>query len=180
MNKALTYYKLITGDVMKNLFSKYYWSQPIYKDDLKGVLLNGLIFSVLGGILAGALDFLFVRLGFPLMFGLIIICYLVGTRMRGGYYTYHILYPTLSILFMIIAFFFSEVTQMCLLYQDISILPSILSSGSFYLNFLFGPFMMLIDTIKSFNILDMVLDILNICIYFWAFAYCYRMVKGEN
>ena len=165
---------------MRNLFSKYYWSQPIYKEDLRGVLLNGAIFSILGGILAGALDFLFMRLGFPLMFGLIIICYLVGTKMRSGYYTYHILYPTLSILFMIVAFFFSEVTQMCLLKQSISIIPALLSSGSFYLNFLFGPFMMLVNTIKSFDILNMILVILNICIYFWAFGYCYRIVKGGN
>ena len=41
------------------MFNKDNWQMPYLKNDLKNVIINGLSFALLGGILAGSLDFLF-------------------------------------------------------------------------------------------------------------------------
>ena len=41
------------------MFNKNNRHEPIYKEDVKHVILNGLIAAILGGILGGALDYLF-------------------------------------------------------------------------------------------------------------------------
>ena len=165
---------------MKQIFNKYFWREPIYKDDLKSFLLNGFMYSILAGILAGALDTLFWMINFPLAFGLVIICFMLGSRLSKSYYTYHILYPTLSIVFMLIALLASDITSTCLIYRSASDIVRILSSGQFYLGVFFWPIINLIDIIKSFDMVNLLFLILDVGIYTWAFIYCFKMVKGRN
>ncbi|MBQ3253846.1 MAG: hypothetical protein IJA65_04745, partial [Acholeplasmatales bacterium] len=113
-------------------------------------------------------------------FGLIIITYVIGSRMREGYYSYHILYPVLSILFMILSLFVCDVTYMCMIYSSVSIIPIILTDVDFYINFLLSPIYYLYVCFNSFDILYLILGLLNIVIYIWAFRYCYKLVKGRN
>ena len=40
------------------MFNKNKWKEPIYKQDVIGVIVNGLLAAVLGGILGGSLDYL--------------------------------------------------------------------------------------------------------------------------
>ena len=160
------------------MFKKNNWKMPIYKDDLLGVLFNGLLSSVLSGILAGLLDFLFGEiLNFPLTIGLILMCYMIGYRMKRGYYTYHILYPVLSILFMIIALFFSQFSYYVCIFGLNAF--ALLGQGSFYLNFILNPIYYLYICFKSFSFMYLLLGILNIIIHIYAFVICYKIVKGR-
>lgn len=156
------------------------WKQPLYKNDIINVLLNGFIFSVLGGILAGLLDFLFAEiLSFPVSFSLIVICYMLGIRMRRGYCNYHILYPVLSLAFMLLALVFSEFAYMFCIFPEVSTLRLLLK-GSFYLNVILNPIHYILLCIKNFQILYLILGIFNLIFYIFAFLFCYRLVKGRN
>lgn len=163
------------------MFKKYNWKQPLYKDDIINVVLNGLVSAILGGILAGMLNFLGekLKLNFAINFGLIIICYMVGIRMRKGYYNYHILYPVLSIAFMLLALVFSEFAFMFCIFPD-AMTFGLLLKGSFYLNVIISPIYYILLCIKNFHILYLILGILNLIIYVFAFHFCYRLVKGRN
>ncbi len=162
------------------MFKRYNWKQPIYKNDLINVLINGLVAAILGGILAGLFDFLFNEiLNFPLSFGLILICYMIGLRMKKGYYSFHILYPVLSILFMILALVISEVAFLFCIYPTVSTLKFLIFGG-FYLNVILGPVYYLIECIKSFNMFYLILGVINLTIYIFAFHICYKIVKGRN
>ncbi|MGM9969365.1 MAG: hypothetical protein ACI35S_03110 [Anaeroplasma sp.] len=162
------------------MFKLYNWKQPLYRNDLISVLVNGLLTAILAGVLAGALDFLFSMINFPLAFGLLIICYLVAYKVKKSFYSYHILYPVLSLIFMVIALFISDVTKMCMIYNSISALPTILSTPSFYLAFILGPLYYFYICIKSFDVIYLFLGIIDIIIYVWAFMICYKTVKGRN
>ena len=67
------------------MFKLNNWKQKIYWDDLKSVLLNGLLFSIVGGALGGVIDCLLQMIGIPIGVGLIIICYLIGTKLSRAY-----------------------------------------------------------------------------------------------
>ena len=162
------------------MFKLYNWKQPIYRNDLISVLLNGILTAILSGILAGALDYLLSILNFPLSFGLFIICYLIGYRLRKSFYSYHILYPVLSILFMLIALFVSDVTKLCMIYNSLSALPQILTNPNLYISFILGPFYYFYLCIKSFDVVNLLLGALDVVIYIWAFMICYKTVKGRN
>lgn len=162
------------------MFKKYNWKQPIYKNDLLNVLLNGFLSAVLGGILAGILDYLFGNiLNFPISIGLMIICYMVGLRMKRGYFSFHILYPVLSILFMILGLIFSEFAYMFCIFPQASTFR-LLISGSFYLNVILAPVHYIIECFKSFQIVYLIVGILNFIIYIFAFRICYKIVQGRN
>lgn len=161
------------------MFKKYNWQQPIFKDDLISVLVNGILSAILGGLLAGCIDYLFGLISFPISFGLVIICYMIGSRMRKAYMSYHILYPTLSILFMLIALIFSRFAQYLCIYQSFSVFKMLISY-QFYLSILRAPIYYIILCIKSFNILNLFIGIIDVIIYIYAFVFCYRMVKGRN
>ena len=115
------------------MFKGNNWKEPIYKDDLKNVILNGIVFSILGGVLAGTLDFLMVLLNLSISFGLIILTYMVGVRIRKSYYTYHILYPVLGILFLTLGLFCSYFTNYFLLLKSVDTFKLLLNP-IFYLN----------------------------------------------
>ncbi len=96
---------------MANMFNKNNWKEPLYKNDVINVVIDGLVAGILGGVLAGALDYLFGLLNIIISFGLIILAYLVGYRVRKGYYSFHILYPVLAVLFMTLGLFFASLMQ---------------------------------------------------------------------
>lgn len=161
------------------MFKKNNWLEPIYKNDLISVLLNGLFSAILGGILAGVVDFLFNMINISISIGLIIICYMIGSRMKKGYDNYHILYPVLSILFMIIALIFSDFAFYFCLVPELKTF-SFFINWDFYLNVLIGPIYYLILMFNKFDFVFLVYGILNLVIYIYAFIICYRIVKGRN
>jgi len=162
------------------MFKKYNWQQPIFKDDVISVILNGILSALLGGILAGLLDYLLgAVLGLPIVIGLFLFCYMIGSRMRKAYSSYHILYPTLSILFMIIGIIISDIAYIICATKGVGIW-SILGSFNFYFNSLFGYVRNIIMYIKSLNIFPALIQFLNLGIMLYAFVLCFKLVKGKN
>lgn len=162
------------------MFKKYNWQQPIYKNDLLMVLLNGFLACLLGGILGGLLDYLFgIILNLPLSFSLILFSFMIGTRMNKGYYTYHILYSVLSIVFMLLAILFSNMTYvLCLLGGNA--FWSYLGTGTFYLNSFFGFIIDLVNSIRIFSFIGTLIAFINVAVVVYSFYFCYKLVKKEK
>lgn len=162
------------------MFKLNNWKEKIYLDDLKSIIINGLLAAILGGVLAGLVDFLFVRiLSVGISFGLLILFYFITGRMKKSYYNYHILYPVLSLVFMVIGLIFSEFSYYFCYFQSLHTFK-LLISGSFYLDVLLSPVYNLIVFFKTFDILALVYGIINLLVYIYAFVICYRTVKGRN
>ena len=161
------------------MFNKYAWKQPIFKSDLFPVLLNGLIFCILGGILGGLIDYLAQLIGLSISFGLIILCYFIGKKVNQGYHSYHILYPTLTILFMIIGIIFSEFTYLLCYIKSFEVFKNFISL-KFIINIITSPITSVIKSILVFNLLNTLLYAFNLIMYILAFVYAYRFAKGRN
>ena len=165
------------------MFNKNNWKEPIYKNDVIGVLVNGLIAAILGGILGGSIDYLLnVVWGFPLSFSVLIVMFFIIWRVRKGFYSYHILYPVLSLVFLIIGIFFVEYTVISIGYMTIGNynIHTILITPLFWEQFLMSPIYTLRFGIMYGSAKDIIFGILDIIFYIWAFWYVYRMVKGRN
>lgn len=162
------------------MFKKYNWQQPIFKDDVISVVINGILSALLGGILAGLLDYLLgAVIGLPIVIGLFLFCYMIGTRMKKAYSSYHILYPTLSILFMIIGILVSDIAYVVCATRGRGVW-TILGSFDFYFNSLFGYIRNIFMYIMSLSILPALIQFLNLGIMIYAFVLCFKIVKGKN
>lgn len=162
------------------MFKKYNWQQPIYKNDLLMVLLNGFLACLLGGILGGLLDYLLGGIiGVPISISLFLFCYMIGTRMNKGYISYHILYPVLSIVFMLLAMLFCNMTYVLCLLRGAGFW-AYLGTGAFYLTTFFGFIIDIVNSFINFSLLGLILSLVNCGITIYAFYLCYRLVKGKN
>lgn len=161
------------------MFSKTNWQEPIYKKDLRNVILNGVVFAILAGILGGAFDFLFAYINVRLSIGLVIISILVGYRVNKSYFNFHILYPVLTIPFMILGLFISHFTYSLFL-NGMGNFFYILADGNFYFSFLISPASELVFGIQYASTKDIMLGIVNILIYILAFVSCYLLAKGKR
>ena len=161
------------------MFKLNNWKEHIYKDDLIAVLINGLVVAILSGIIAGGLDYLFSLANIRITFGLLIIAFCIGYRTKKAYYTFHILYPVLALVFMIFGLFISHITiNVCIL----GIVPffSYFFTPGFFLAFVQTPIINLIIYFQTFDIKNLLLGILDIVIVIWSFIFCYRLAKGRN
>ena len=170
-------------DLVIFMFNKNNWHEPIYKEDVKHVILNGLIAAILGGILGGALDYLFnVVIKFPISFSLVIMVLFIGYRCKKGYYSYHILYPVLAILFLIISIFFCLYSFYAISYMVIGEyrIYLIFAYPSFWLSFITAPISALLFGINNSDIGYIIYGVIDLIFYICAFWFLYRMVKGKN
>ena len=79
------------------MFNKNNWHEPIYKNDLKNVLLFGITTMILCGIITGLFDALLNQtFGLGVSFSLLLNALAIGFAVKKGYYSYHILYPVLA------------------------------------------------------------------------------------
>lgn len=162
---------------MANMFNKNNWKEPLYTNDVIGVTIKGLAACILGGVLAGALDYLFSILNIMISFGLIILAYLVGYRVRKGYYSFHILYPVLAVLFMTLGLFFSMLMRELLVFNfDFSKMGYYFGLVSY--NVLIQPFIAPILAIRSGDVLNFIIYMINIACYVLAYILCYRLASS--
>lgn len=133
--------------------------EPIYKDDLKNVLLYGALNMVLFSVLAGALQFfanVYLGIGFSLL--LYLIAYMIGKEIKERTYNYHILYSVLSTVFFMVGYIIYYISLYSFVTHSLS--------GGFQLIFSSGGFMYIVFPYLSFktyvgaNIVYNVLDIL--------------------
>ncbi len=161
------------------MFKKEEWQKPVNKKDLRNVIIFGIIFAILGGILGGALDYLFYYIDFSIKIGLVIISLMVGYMVYRAYNSYHILFPVLTIPFMILGLFVSHFTS-SLINSGFNQFFNILGVGDFYLNFLVSPFSLLILGFKTGSAGNIIFGIINIIIYVLAFYSCYMIASSKK
>ena len=102
---------------MRRLINQF--KEPIYKDDLKRVLLYCGLSSVLFGALAGALQFLaFTTIGIGFSIVIYMIAFMIGKELRDKVFTYHILYSVLGVAFFFIGCYFYSVSLEMFIYKD--------------------------------------------------------------
>ena len=159
---------------MANMFNKYEWKQTIYKDDLINVIINGIVAAILGGILAGALDYLFSLLKIIISFGLVILAYLIGYRVKKGYFSFHIIYPVLSILFLTLGLLFSFFMQNLMLF-NFNFIALMQQMPSLLYEFFIMPFVYPILAIKNGDVLNFFIYLINVLCYALAYYLCYRI-----
>ena len=150
---------------MRRLINQF--KEPIYKDDLKRVLLYCAISSALFGVLAGALQFFAIMtagLGFSIV--IYMIAYMIGKELRDRVFTYHILYSVLGVIFFFVGCYFYSVSLEAFFSRDL------LNAFSFeayicnvlgFLNF------------KSYSGLGIINNILDIIIMCFCVATIWKM-----
>ena len=141
---------------MRRLINQF--KQPLYKDDLKRVLVYCFFNAVLFGALAGALQFI-ANITHGLGFSLLIyfIAYMIGRELRDRVFTYHILYSVLGVVFFIIGYLFYNISYMTFVIRDVFISLKLIFSPTGFIGFVF-PFLD-IRTYSGTNILNNILDI---------------------
>lgn len=91
---------------------KNQFKEPIYKDDLKYVIINGLISMLLFGLICGFIDvtmsIIFNVNGNSITFAIFLLPYLIGRKIRKSLYNYHILYSILTFVFILISVYFYQ------------------------------------------------------------------------
>ena len=162
------------------MFKKYNWQQPIFKNDVISVIIFGLTAAILGGMLSGLVDALILPIGIRVSFSLLINALIVGFAVKKGYESYHILYPTLTILFYLIALFFTFVAKNIGV-LGIGEIGFVFSQPETYYYFIIGPIISLVNCFTGgFDFLNFLYAILNIGFYGLGFYGAYRIAKGNH
>lgn len=92
---------------LKNDFKK-----EIYKEDITKVIKQGLITTILFSILSGGISFIVSTLfGLDSFIFIFILGLVIAKNVRESYYSGHILYPVLSIVFLIFGIIIYETTK---------------------------------------------------------------------
>ena len=127
---------------LKRIINQF--KEPIYKDDLKRVLLYCFLNTLLFSILAGAIQyFANITLGF-LEFSILIymIAYMIGKELKDKVFTYHILYSVLGVVFFIVGYFIYHFTIILFSFKNLSVT----------LQFFFSNIGLSITVFKIFNL----------------------------
>lgn len=164
------------------MFKLNNWKQTIYKDDIKAVILKGFLIAILGGILAGLVDYLLVvKLDSQFTIGLIIIAYFIVYKLKGAYFNYHILYPVLGVVFFIIGMYVSHITEIFITFKDYDLyLEYILKDPEWHFAFITRYYTDLKCAFEYKDVLDIFWSIFNILVLVLLMGFCYKGVKGRN
>ena len=161
------------------------WKQPIYKHDVLIVLLFGFLSALAFGIVGGTIDYLFLKYDVQISISIVLLAIGISYVLKTRYASYHILYPTLAALFLVIGLFISELTLAAFAFQDIKVIFNLLSTLSFYTDFLLSPFANIIIFFKalfhgSFDAESLLYSLLDIVTYSFAFYFVTRNTIGRN
>ena len=161
------------------------WKQPIYKHDVLIVLLFGFISALVFGIIGGAIDYLFIKYDINISLSIVILALGISYILKTRYASYHILYPTLAALFLVLGLFISDLTLVIFSFQNLKLIFSTLSNYAFYLGFLLSPFVNLISFISglvhgTFLLEALLYAFLDIVTYSFAFYFVTRNTIGRN
>ena len=141
--------------ILRKIINQF--KQPLYKDDLKNVLLYCLINAILFGVLAGALQY-FANITIGIGFSILVyfIAYMIGRELRDRVFTYHILYSVLGIAFFFIGYVFYNISYLTFVTRNLSFSLELIFSNGF-ITYLF-PFLNL-KTYVGINIMNNLIDI---------------------
>lgn len=172
------------------MFNKNNWKEPIYKNDLKMVLIFGITAMILGGIVTGLFDgLLYSTFDLGISFSLLLNSLIIGFSVKKGYYSYHILYPVLALGFFLTALFFSFLAYYVGIF-GIQNMGTFLTTPAFYLDFIKQPVRYIIAIINgitgkySFDVSTYIaysiFAVLNLGFYGLGFYSTFRLAKGRN
>ena len=93
-----------------NIFDQF--KEPIHKNDIMPVIRQGIFMSIVGGLLIGSIQMLFVYMfQFSLLWlMLFVFAYQLAKRIRYAYTEYHILFSVLSVFFFIFGYYLYNTT----------------------------------------------------------------------
>jgi hypothetical protein len=119
---------------------------------------------------------------FPISFSDLILVFFIIWRVRKGFYSFHILYPVLAFVFLVIGIFVVEYTVVAIGYIQMGYyqIHLILITPLFWEQFIMTPIYKLRLGIMYGSAKDINLGILDVIFYIWACWYTYRMEKGRN
>ncbi len=158
---------------MRNYLNQ--WKYRIDKTDILMTILYGLLGAIFGGFAAGSIYYLLLKINITLTLDLFILTLLIPFLIKRGYNKYHILYPHLAILFLILGLIVTSFTYFMFLYGGIEQSFNILKDSYFWLYILERPyayFLAFADTKDSFYLL---FGIINIVIYLLSFILTYKL-----
>lgn len=160
---------------MKRFINRF--KETIYKDDLRRVLLNGFIQMLLFSILAGALQY-FLGEFLSVSFGILVylFAFMIGMKVRDSFFSYHILFPIISIIYFLIGYFIYYLALYTFLFHDIVLALSYLFNwdGISYIIFGFLNFKTYNDGRVIFN------NIMDILIFVIGFYTAYIIPNRKN
>lgn len=159
------------------MFKKAEWKKEIFAEDLKKVILVGLLMTLFGAILADIVGYLFSLINVNISFGVLIYAALIGIFIKKSYVNYHILYPTLGLLFMILAGILSRLFYPFIIYLNFSDYFNYLAMGKSWLYIFFGP---IYNLATRFGADDYILTLFGFIIHIFAYFVCYKLAKGKN
>jgi len=161
------------------MFNKNNWKEPINKEDLRYVLFNGILGFIVAGAFGGAINYLLGRYVFlDLAFAVLLL--IVPWRVKKSFYENHILYAVLGIVFLFLGFFVASFTENLITGILIQNPFFFLTNPSFYISFMIEPVMNLIWGIISLDILSILIGILDIFCYSFAFYYTYTSIRRKR
>ncbi|HPG42608.1 MAG TPA: hypothetical protein PLJ98_02260 [Acholeplasmataceae bacterium] len=149
------------------------FNKSIHREDLMPVLYSGFFISITGGLVAGALQMLFMSaFSFSMSWlMMLVLAHLISRRTLRSYERYHIIYPLLSVFFFIFAYYIMQLTW---------------TSGIFFISGLFNfkTFLSLLNPLYYFSFLSpfrsgffYIENILDVIFFIVGIAYSYRMSK---
>ena len=140
---------------LKNLLK-----EPIYKEDLKRVLLNGFLAMFFFSLLAGALQFV-ANIYLNLSFGILVylFAFMIGKKTSESFFNYHILYSIISILFFILGYILYEITYYVFVFHNVGVVLQAIFSPNFF------DFCMTFLNPKAYGGLNTLYRILDILIF---------------
>lgn len=150
-------------------------NMPIYRDDLFNTLIQGVISAILIGFLFGMVDGFLNTLGFPLSVGMVILGFLMGKRVSKCYRNFHIIYPILAIVFVLIAFYFYRIGGYFAISKDIEFAFSLILKKSFYLNMISSFY----NGFLNLNISKIIFQILYIVFFGVMIYFAYHYAKRK-
>ena len=146
--------------------------EPIYKDDLKRVLLNGLLYSVVFGALFGALQFLTENyMGLSMGIFVFAISFLLARKISESFFTFHLWYPIITVCYFLLGYVIYNFTKIVFIFHDFQVGFKIFFS-QLGLNFLFGFFNVFnyVGISALYNLLDLLIFVGSI-ITAWQIVY---------
>lgn len=161
------------------MFNKNNWQEPINREDLKFVIFNAIFGAIAAGALGGALDYLASRYIY-LDLTFLILIFVIPWRIKKSFYENHILYAVIGIGSLLLGFFVSHFTK-CLITGILIQNPFwFLSNPFFYIDFLISPVMDLINGIMVGSPLSIIIGILNVFCYSYAFYSTYTSIRRKR
>ena len=149
--------------------------EPIYKDDLKRVLINGSLYTILFGILAGAVQFFSeVYIGLTMGIFVFFIAYMIAKKINESFFTFHLLYPIISVLLFVVGFLIYNFTKLFFLFRNFQLVFQMIFSLA-GLNYMFG--FLNVMNYSGINILYCLIDLL---IFFSSIGCAWQMVYRQK